>query len=1043
MKTKRILSFALGVLLLLSVFASALPVASAETSQANYKRKVISVVYDDSYSMSTGDRTFYASYALQVLASTLDARDTLEIVPMHSPRITVDLTKNRNDELQRIMKEEAFKRPGREQQGRQTPYSAVKDAVDVLEANGMKQSSEVLSSDEDNTEYWLIVLTDDVKYTSKGNSTKSIKEVMEEYVISRNYNSLRTIYLTFAAKLNNDQKAELEEITSKIPFSAYSAGDGNELLTVMRKVASQLSGRYELKSGIKISEKTATIDLSSLGYSLNSISVIAQRFGGELLSATHNGVPLSIDPASTLVMSEEAEASATFKSGYSAVLSSPSGRIVGGKLVLTFSKAIDPIQFALLITPAIVIEPYIVYNGAKGKEEISSEYLNANLSPGDKISVGYRAYDEATGEPIQLSQRFSSIAGKVTYNSKTYQVDEPFPLVEGKHEITVTVDIMNGLYLLYGSLLCNVEKDPTSFRVEGTVTSEYEGNPAKSKVEFRVILNDAEIGIDNLKAKHYEYKVTAVDDAGRSHPVTVGIANGAAVAVLDATNSSSKYFKVKFVVQSDASVDPTDAKRRECVCEVAGYAFIPTTLALNALGGPTLLSQHDLEGNSQAFRFELLADGAPLSFGNPSVSYKVLLGDTDVTKYTKVENGILSYVPSDEHLSGNSLDPGEKRLTVTVSPRMGSAAPAQAENTFQLQQTIYVVEQVPSGTQKALDRFKWKHSDVIFSFRALYDGIPLTAAQMQAAYEKGELTASLPFLGSYKFTVTVEEINGQALLVCKAEPRQLKFFTQFLAPFVSGGEKAITVAYRSGSETDTITVIPNTLRYVLRILQFVAYVWLILVIIGFFTKKPLPKGVFVWLSFTDDRAEPVSTSIETCNLSFADKIKYILWRFAVPFYDQCPYRLQKLRVRLFGRCSKTFHGTISFCYKDKSPTFAFFHESDLVEIEESGRQNRAQEAFSNYLENIKNYYFDHTSKDRPGDTIPVGEFSDLKSGEARAMFIMPRKKSSPAPTDEESEEKQETTLLYSKDYFAKIEVEEEGRVKVQKLSYIIFFIEKT
>ena len=1031
---KRILSFALGVLFLLTVFVTALPVASAETPQSNYKRKVVSVVYDDSYSMSANEKSFHASYAFQILASLLDPRDTLEIVPMYSPSITVNLSRRRDEEIRRIMKEEAFQKPV--DNNRHTPYSAVKRAVEVLEKNGLKQSSQLVSSESD-TEYWLIIMTDDVKFTNEaGTQSRSIKDVMEEYVISRNYNALRTIHLAFAVDFDTNALADLEEIASKIPFTAYSAKDKNVLLTMMGKVASQLSGRYELKNGVKISGDRVTINLSSLGCSLDSVAVIAQNFNGDLLNASHNGVALNTEPASRLVMSDQFN-DKSFKNGYSASLSSPTGRISGGTVELQFSKAVDPVHFTLLVTPAIAIEPYIIHNGANGKEEITAEYLNANLSPGEKISVGYRALDLASGKPLELDRLFTSVASRVTYNSKTYKIGEFFPLVEGKHEITVIVDVMNGLYMLYGSLFCNVEKDPTAFRIESNVTSEYEGNPAKSKIEYRVIFNNSEISIENLKAKHYDYSVTAVDEAGYPHPITVGVANGAAVAVLDATNSTSKYFKVKFVVQSDSSVDPKEARRRECVCEVAGYAFIPTTLALNTLGGPNQLSQHDLEGSVEGFRFELIADGTPLSFGNPSISYKVFFGDTDVTEYATVKDGILSYIPSDSHLKGNDLNPGEKKVTVSVSPRKGSAAPAKAESAFQLQKTTYVVESVASGTLKELDRFKWKQPEVVFCFRALYDGTPLTTAQMKAAYEKGELTATLPFLGFYKFDAQVEEINGQALLVCRTATRPLKFFTQFFALGVSGGNKTITVAYRTGSGTDTITITPNTLRYVLRALQLFAYIWVILLIISAFISKPLPEGVFVQIFFNENPNVDVGVSAEPCNLSIWAKIKYFFWR--VPFFYQCPYWLQVKRKKWFNRCPMTFHSTISFCYKGKTLTFICFDDDDqLVPISRNSNVRNASLALSNYINTVKNYYFDHTSNEKPDDVIPIGESgNNLKVGAARALFPMPR--TSARKKDESESEEQINTIQFTTGFLAKIDKEETHR----RISYIIFFIEKS
>lgn len=71
----RILALCIAAVFLMAC----IPMSAAQTSEAetSYKRKIISVVYDNSGSMEVQSRINYAQYSLQILLSMLGSGDIL------------------------------------------------------------------------------------------------------------------------------------------------------------------------------------------------------------------------------------------------------------------------------------------------------------------------------------------------------------------------------------------------------------------------------------------------------------------------------------------------------------------------------------------------------------------------------------------------------------------------------------------------------------------------------------------------------------------------------------------------------------------------------------------------------------------------------------------------------------------------------------------------------------------------------------------------------------------------------------------------------
>ena len=83
-KSKNAFIVVFAFICLLSIFLSGLvfPEVKADT-QVNYKKKIVSVVFDNSGSMLEGNRPELAKYSLQMLVSMLGKEDELIVCPMN------------------------------------------------------------------------------------------------------------------------------------------------------------------------------------------------------------------------------------------------------------------------------------------------------------------------------------------------------------------------------------------------------------------------------------------------------------------------------------------------------------------------------------------------------------------------------------------------------------------------------------------------------------------------------------------------------------------------------------------------------------------------------------------------------------------------------------------------------------------------------------------------------------------------------------------------------------------------------------------------
>ena len=161
-KTKRVLCcfFAL-VLTLLVLF----PIARTSSVHAESLRskKVVSVVYDDSGSMS-GSNWPYANYAMQTFVAMLNDDDELYITYMSNPGKAEKI--NTDDLLSAVTDIRNHQDSG------DTPYESVQTAMNQLES--VKDTNA-------NTQYWLVVFTDGGYNGSTPGDTTEVERDLDDF----------------------------------------------------------------------------------------------------------------------------------------------------------------------------------------------------------------------------------------------------------------------------------------------------------------------------------------------------------------------------------------------------------------------------------------------------------------------------------------------------------------------------------------------------------------------------------------------------------------------------------------------------------------------------------------------------------------------------------------------------------------------------------------------------------------------------------------------------------------------------------------------
>lgn len=643
----RFLLACMTAVLVLSMILTVLPGVSADDTsgdasdedRADYKKKIVAVVYDNSGSMSSDPsdvRTPYAKYAMASLIGALYDEDELYIVPMN-PRnkheyYRVDLTKDRTEAYNDAEKEGLFRDsadiPNGEFNG--TPPKSVTTAQQLLIQHGMKTRDEAVTSGESDAEYWLIIMTDG-EFTDSPNVIDVVRRATEG-----GYSDVHVDYLAIGSEAKPISASDKAMLQQEMVFYSHTAADKTQIVSEMEDILAEMSGRYKVPaSAIAKSGKTVTVDLDRFGFSASSVCVIMQNCGRRLTGVTYNGK--SITPATQSVL--DTAAISGLASGYTALMR---GTFTGGKMVLTFDGPLDASSVTVLAEPMIQIKAYAEYKGAR----IDRLGIRHTLKPGDQLVVKYQVVDKLTGSELRLDSIFSSIDDFVTYAQKRYDVGEPIPMVKGINDATVYVSCMGGALKMSSVLYCNIHENPNDFGLSlGTPESRYQGDYKKTRVPLTIICNSNPATVPGLLGNHYtEPKVEARDPNDRIVPGIASLITGtdgkaAVVLDLNALVSPAEYYTISVSSSTDSSVSRKESDEIGDSIRIDTFSVTPRDILIDgegsAVSGSTTeveavfrlshkgasLDVSDLVGFGFDYRIEATSSsGQKLTTGTPTVS---------------------------------------------------------------------------------------------------------------------------------------------------------------------------------------------------------------------------------------------------------------------------------------------------------------------------------------------------------------------------------------------------------------------------------------
>ena len=907
----RMISLLLCIFMMMSLFA-VFPTYAADKGvdgDLRYTQKVVSVLYDNSGSM-IGEKNQYALYSLQMLMALLSKDDVLTITPMNnnsqvvtstSAGIEVNLSAaNRDSEIKRVLNSSFLSKSP----AGKTPGSAIAIAVDQLEERGLKNRDNLWAASDDK-EYWLVILTDGA-FDEQVAGSINADDIVESHI--KDFPSLKTIYLGFGADSPNLSGSSL---ISKYPFTPYRAVSTDDIVDAMQSVANQLSGSYTLDSSCySVSGKTVTVDLSKYEFSFKNISVIAQDCGATLKSATYNSSSMKIEQACVIVPT----GLSNIQNGYSAVVPGDP-YLSGGKLVMEFSAPVDIDDLSILAEPALTIVPYLEYKNKGNWERTTMQYVNANLSKGDDIRVGYEVFELAKGDKVDLEKIFGKSEAKVTYAGGTYNVNSPIPLSIGNNDINVTVSVMDGAYRLSTSMICIIEATPTNYRVEAKYDDTVDSD-SKTATAVYTIYIDGKPVTSSSALSSYTYEVYATSPDGSKIDVEHSLgADGKVTAKLKVNKGACGKYEMYFKITSEYNL--SREYKHTVDYPLTAAELLGSNPTLTPIGEGFTLSQYALTSNELPISFELKADNNPLVFDNGFTEYEVTLDGNDITKHTTVEGNVLTYVPLAKHYD-SMLAPGEHTVKIRVFAKSLSEFSLVATQTFNVTETLFVVQSLDFGNKTA-DRFDLDGVETALYFKVTHDGVALTVEELQSAIESGEISIKdEKGVFGWQFwlpcgkEITAETVNGESVIVYKVDRDWIKPFYTFAAMLIFNGDKPITVSYYEAVETDSINFAPSSAwDYIWRILVIIFTIYVIFYLIGFFNgkcKSLSPGAVIVAWPSSNSSVEETFTVAMQVNLTFWERYSWHLWRF-IPHSKHLWYHQPSKRCMMANGLTYGFNAT--------------------------------------------------------------------------------------------------------------------------------------
>lgn len=379
------------------------------TADSLYTKKIVSLVYDDSSSM-TGNRWVNANYALQNFCGMLNIGDELYVTYMSNPfqPMAVNLSGG-------TIQNEVTAIKNHSEVGA-TPFEAVTTAYNKLVNADNKDA---------NTHYWLVVITDG-GFNGVNSDIEFEKLLLEDKEVN---NGGKTERIKDFKKMPNGTNPHVVFLGIEgAPLPSLSVIDGrstttNDLVEKMSLMASEVSGRVKMDSSkIKLSNDGKTVEINP-GMPYLNVAVFGKNTDAEIIEG---GVAFSGEGASPEILrTAKLESPDILPNGVNGRITqhfSGTAYLIGdgnakldGTLTLTFNKEIKIEDLDILYEPAIELRRVITVNG----KEIPEGDLS-KVTEGSKLSVSYELYE--MGSDVRIDPKL--LPKDTEYTVRVYENGE-------------------------------------------------------------------------------------------------------------------------------------------------------------------------------------------------------------------------------------------------------------------------------------------------------------------------------------------------------------------------------------------------------------------------------------------------------------------------------------------------------------------------------------------------------------------------------------------------------------------------------------------
>lgn len=628
MKKQTILFVLLLSLMTAGVFSLQNTISYASESSG---RKIVTIVFDDSFSMANENRYSNANYAIQAFIALLNEEDELHLIYMSDAARQLAAQPG-NFDPSAIAKDIDLTNPqsGADQvrnnpwQGAGTPFGAVQMGYNELVSHEDTDPS---------TQYYLIVLSDGGFMDDATNQitidTGTVQGQFESFygTLMPNQTHMNTYYLAIGA--------EAVALTDRpdLNFHAQTASDGQSMIHAIGALADTISGRYRLDAS-EISVYDTLVSFTS-ELPLKSLSFLSQGREAAVSSVIGpNGENYEIRRNVTLAPDGYNADPSLF--GNAIVTDAGGANMPAGTYQVQFTAGVDPGSLNVMIEPAVECRLAVQYNG----ETVSAEKL-AEIPEGETVTITAQAVESGTDTVVD-----SSFLEKGTANTLVYEVDGNEIVRSDTGELPITLQLgegrISGQIQMPGFLPKTADERFTT----------------KSKVVYRVESDAADVSVrqnelDSCEEIRFYLTADGVKmsaDEAKNYPLSTPVLTGAEVEYEWYQDEDSGEWIFKPKGETDSTGTLTVYVENEEL-EASGQAVIDVIPRIHyqiiQIGGQDAHAAQTSLGQMEPIKFKITADAEALDRAaidalktKPALAVKMTDSSFFIWKTGEKRNGI-------------------------------------------------------------------------------------------------------------------------------------------------------------------------------------------------------------------------------------------------------------------------------------------------------------------------------------------------------------------------------------------------------------------